>query len=60
MTTVPSDQAAVRRERQVLEIAKLVVEGSTERATGLALVHIAEFPNDKELLDGMTSPSPDR
>jgi hypothetical protein len=47
-------QAGVRRQRQVLEIAKLFVDGSTERAAGLALIHVAEFPNDTELLDRMT------
>ncbi len=47
-------QSAVRRQRQVLEIAKLVVDGATERAVGLALEHAAQFPHDAELLDRMT------
>jgi len=50
-------RSAVRRQRQILEIAKLVVEGTSERADGLALVHIAEFPYDTELLDRMTGHS---
>ena len=47
-------QSVVRRQRQVLEIAKLVVDGAAERAAGLALVHTAEFPRDAELLDRIT------
>ena len=47
-------QSAVRRQRQVLEIARLVVDGATERAAGLALEHAAQFPHDAELLDRMT------
>ena len=50
-------QWAVRRQRQILEIAKLVIEGATERAAGLGLVHTAEFPQDTELLDRMTGHS---
>jgi hypothetical protein len=49
-------QCAVRRQRQVLEIARLVVDGATERAAGLAFEHAAQFPNDAELLDRMTGP----
>ena len=44
-------QSAVRRQRQVLEIARLVVDGATERAAGLALEHAAQFRHDAELLD---------
>lgn len=39
-----------RRDRQVVEIAALVVAGDRERAAGLALVHTAEFPDDADLL----------
>ena len=38
-----------RRERQVVEIASLVVAGHRERAAGLALEHLVEFPDDAEL-----------
>ena len=44
---------APRRERQVVEIAALVVAGRRERAAGLALEHVAEFPADGELLAGV-------
>ena len=47
-------QSATRRHRQLIEIASLVVTGANERASGLALVHTAEFPNDEELLGRMT------
>ena len=43
-------RATARRERQVVEIAALVVAGHRARATGLALEHMAEFPDDAELL----------
>lgn len=43
-------RATVRRERQVVEIAALVVAGDRERAAGLALEHTLEFPDDAELL----------
>ena len=39
-----------RRERQVVEIAALVVAGDRTRAAGLALEHRVEFPDDGELL----------
>lgn len=42
--------ATPRRERQVVEIAALAIAGDRERAAGLALEHIAEFPDDAELL----------
>jgi hypothetical protein len=50
-------QAAARRNRQVVEIAALLVGGGRERAEGLALIHTAEFPQDTELLARMTGPS---
>jgi hypothetical protein len=43
-------RATARRDRQVVEIAALVVAGRRERATGLALVHTSEFPADVDLL----------
>ena len=43
-------RATARRERQVVEIAALVVAGHRARAVGLALEHTAEFPGDAELL----------
>ena len=43
-------RATARRERQVVEIAALVVAGDRERAAGLALEHTVEFPEDAELL----------
>jgi hypothetical protein len=39
-----------RRERQVVEIAALVVAGDRSRAEGLALEHAVEYPDDAELL----------
>jgi hypothetical protein len=43
-------RATARRERQLVEIAALVVNGDSVRAAGLALEHIVEFPEDAELL----------
>jgi hypothetical protein len=43
-------RATARRERQLVEIAALVVTGDTARAAGLALEHVVEFPEDAELL----------
>ena len=47
-------QTCARRHRQVVEIAGLLVTSADERADGLVLVHIAEFPEDAELLTRMT------
>ena len=44
-------RTTARRERQVVEIATLVVVGDSSRAAGLALEHLKEFPADAELLD---------
>jgi hypothetical protein len=44
-------RATARRERQIVEIAAVVVAGEHERAVGLALEHAVEFPDDAELLD---------
>jgi hypothetical protein len=47
-------RTTARRHRQVVEIAALVVGESRERASGLALVHTAEFPDDSDLLARLT------
>jgi hypothetical protein len=46
-------RSTARRERQVVEIAALVVAGDAARAVGLAYEHVAEFPEDAELLSGV-------
>ena len=43
-------RATARRERQVVQIAALVIAGDSERGAGLTLEHIAEFPHDADLL----------
>jgi hypothetical protein len=43
-------RATARRERQVVQIAALVVAGDRVRAAGLALEHAVEFPDDAPLL----------
>jgi hypothetical protein len=43
-------RATARRERHLVEIAALIVTGDTDRAGGLALEHIVQFPDDAELL----------
>jgi hypothetical protein len=43
-------RATARRERQIVQIAALVVAEHRERAAGLALEHAAEFPDDADLL----------
>ena len=43
-------RVTARRERQLVEIAALVVTGDDGRAAGLALEHVVEFPDDAELL----------
>jgi alcohol dehydrogenase class IV len=48
-------RATARRERQVVEIAALVVAGQGQRAADLALVHAVEFPDDSELLARVTA-----
>jgi len=52
-------QTAARRHRQVVEIASVVVDGKLERAEGLALIHNAEFPDDRELLARITGTDTD-
>ena len=39
-----------RRERQLRQIAALVAAGAHQRATGLALEHLACFPEDADAL----------
>jgi hypothetical protein len=43
-------RTTARRERQLVEIAALVVTGDRDRAGGLALEHVVQFPDDAELL----------
>ena len=43
-------RSGTRRARQIAEITALVVAGDRERAAGLALEHLAEFPADAALL----------
>jgi hypothetical protein len=43
-------RATARRERQVVEIAALVIANDGGRAAGLTLEHIAEFPDDADLV----------
>jgi hypothetical protein len=50
-------RATARRERQIVEIAALVIATSDERAAGLTLEHIAEFPDDADLLARISATS---
>ena len=43
-------RASARRDRQIVEVAALVVAGNGARAAGLALEHAAEFPDDADLM----------
>ena len=45
-----------RRDRQLVEIASLLVVGEHERARGLTFEHGSEFPADAELLSSLLSP----
>lgn len=45
-----------RRQRHLAEIAALVAAGNLDRGGDLALVHLAEFPNDEELLTQLVGP----
>ena len=45
-------QSSTRRDRQLLEIAALIIVGNTQRAAGLALEHAAAFPADADLAGG--------
>jgi len=44
-------RAAARRQRQLIEIAEVIVAGNNDRAIGLSLQHTEEFPDDADLLD---------
>ena len=55
MTPKVVARVAARRARQVDEITSLVAAGHHERATGLALVHLAEFPEDGDVLERLTA-----
>jgi hypothetical protein len=50
-------RSTARRERQVVEIAALIVAGDTERAAGLALEHAAQFPGDADLMARISATS---
>jgi|tagenome__1003787_1003787.scaffolds.fasta_scaffold20607406_2 hypothetical protein len=50
-------RATARRERQIVEVAALVVGGEGERAAGLALEHLAEFPSDAVLMEQVSARS---
>ena len=43
-------RASARRERQIVEIAALVIANDEPRAAGLTFEHTAEFPDDADLL----------
>jgi hypothetical protein len=43
-------RTTARRERQIVQIAALVIAGKRERAAGLTLEHAVDFPEDAELL----------
>ena len=43
-------RTTARRERQIVQIAALLVSGEVERAAGLTLEHTAQFPDDAELM----------
>jgi hypothetical protein len=45
-----SQRAISRRERQLVEVLLLVIDGDRERATGLAAEHIDEFDEDRDAL----------
>ena len=44
-------RATARRQRQIVEIAALIVAGDRARAAGLTLEHTSEFPGDADLLN---------
>ena len=50
-------RATARRERQIVQIAALVVTGDAQRAAGLTLEHTAEFPDDGDLLTRISARS---
>jgi hypothetical protein len=36
-----------RRERQLVQIVQIAIDGDTDRASGLIAEHLAEFPGDQ-------------
>jgi hypothetical protein len=50
-------RASARRDRQIVEIAALVVTGDRGRAAGLAVEHAAEFPEDAAVLARIAGPT---
>jgi hypothetical protein len=49
-------RATARRDRQLVEIASLIVAGEQDRARGLSFEHESEFPADHEVLVSLLSP----
>jgi hypothetical protein len=56
-TAAQQSRTTARRNRQIVEIASLVVAGDRTRATGLALLHADEFPDDRDLMARFTATS---
>jgi hypothetical protein len=50
-------RATARRERQIVEIAALVIAKDEARAAGLTFEHTAEFPDDADLLARISAES---
>jgi hypothetical protein len=50
-------RASARRERQIVEIAALVIANDEARAAGLTLEHAAEFPEDADLMARISAKS---
>jgi hypothetical protein len=46
-------RSRTRRDRQLLQIAALIVAGDMQRAAGLALEHVAAFPHDADVAAGL-------
>ena len=49
-------RAVARSERQLVEIASLIVAGEAERARGLSFEHSSEFPGDEVVLASLFNP----
>jgi hypothetical protein len=47
---------AARRQRQLVEIAALIVAGEHQRARDLSFEHTSDFPADDELLTSLFRP----
>jgi hypothetical protein len=50
-------RATARRERQIVEIAALVIANDRARAAGLTFEHTAQFPDDADLLARISAES---